>query len=172
MLHPLDDAFMQRRLDAKYGTARSPCAVRTEDTVASNVLDDMRIRFLCVPTQGDPLNGSAAYIPRALAVDARRERLCDMYRRAGDLQDLRDIVTVPGSLEHVARAGMRHVLVPGPVRIHGKHVAVVSTREVGALLFEVARNTCGLEPRRCTRLVAHMCKTDAVAMEWLACFGT
>ena len=94
-----------------------------------------------------------------------------MYRKAGDLQDLRDIVTVPACLKHVARAGMRHVLAPGPVRIHDIHVAVVSTREVGALLFEVVRNTCGLEPSRCTRLVAHMCNTNAVAMEWLTCFG-
>ena len=94
-----------------------------------------------------------------------------MYNDVGELRDLCHIATVPVCLTHVARAGMRHVPIPGPLRIHGIYVAVVSTREVGALLFEVVRNTRGLEATRCTRLVAHMCTTDAVAMEWLACFG-
>lgn len=171
MLHPLDDAFVQRRMDAKYGSTRSPCAGRTEDPVAIDAVDDMRIRFLHVPAQSDSHKRSVAYVPRSLAVDARRERLCAAYRDVDELQDLRDIVTIPSCLTHVARAGMRRVLVPGPIRIHDVHVAVVSTREVGALLDEVVRNTGGLEPSRCTRLVAHMCKTDAVALEWLACFG-
>ena len=171
MLHPLDDAFVRRRMDAKYGSTRSPCAGRTEDPVVIDAVDDMRLRFLNAPAQSDSHKRFVAYVPRSLAVDARRERLCAAYINVDELQDLRDIVTVPSCLTHVARAGMRRVLAPGPIRIHDIHVAVVSTREVGALLDEVVRNTSGLEPSRCTRLVAHMCKTDAVALEWLACFG-
>lgn len=169
MLHPLDGAFVQRRMDSKYGSARSPCAVRADDTV-TDAMDAMCIRFLAAPAQSTR-NDSMAYVPRSLAVDARRKHLCDVYRNTGELQDLRYIVTVPTCLSHVARAGMRHVLAPGAVRIHDIPVAVVSTREVGALLFEVVRNTCDLEPRLCARLVAHMCRNDAVAMEWLVCFG-
>lgn len=171
MMLPLDDAFVHRRMDAKYGSAPwSPCAVRAEDTTP-DPMDGTRIRFLVAPAQST-CNDSATYVPRSLAVDARRKHLCDVYRNADELQDLRYIVTVPTCLAHVARAGMRHVLTPGTVRIHDLPAAVVSAREVGALLFEVVRNTCDLEPCRCARLVAHMCKNDAVAMEWLACFGT
>jgi len=169
MLHPLDDAFVQRRMGAKYGSTRSPCAVRAEDTV-TETLDDMCIRFIVAPVQGTR-NDSVVYAPRLSDVDARREHLCDVYRNTVELQDLCDIVTVPACLMHIVRAGMRHVFEPGPVRIHDTLVAVVSTRDVASLLFEVVRNTCDLEPRRCTRLVAHMCKNDAVATEWLACFG-
>ena len=122
------------------------------------------------PVEGT-LRVSVVYAPRSHAMDSRRQHLCDVYRSADELHDLRDIVTVPTCLMHVVRAGMRHVLSPGPVRIHDMIVAVVYTRDVGALLYEVVQNTCDLEARRCTRLVAHMCKNDTVAMEWLACFG-
>ena len=169
MLHPLDGAFVQRRMDTKYGASRPPCAVRAEDTV-TNSMDDTCVRFLVAPAQSTR-NDSAAYAPRSLAVDARRKRLCDVYRNVDELQDMRYIVTVPACLMHVTRAGMRHVFAIGSVRIRGMPVALVSTREVGALLFEVVRNTCDLEPRHCTRLVAHMCKNDNIATEWLACFG-
>jgi hypothetical protein len=155
-------------MDAKYGSA--PCAVRAKDTVTVDAMDDACIRFLVAPAQSTH-HDAAAYVPRSLAVDARREHLCNVYRDVAELQDLRDIATVPTCLAYVARVGMRHVFAPGPVRVRDVPVAVVSTREVGGLLFEVVRNTCGLEPRRCARLVAHMCRKDAVAMEWLACFG-
>lgn len=170
MLHPLDGAFVRRRMDAKYGSSPPPCAARAEDVV-TDVVAGTCVRFLPTPAQSTR-NDSVVYVPRSLPVDARRTHLCDVYRNADELQDLRDIVTVPPCLTHLVRTGMRHVTAPGPVRIHGIPMAVVSTREVGALLFEVVRNTCDLEPRHCTRLVAHMCRNDAVAREWSACFGT
>ena len=170
MLHSLDDAFVQRRMDVKYGSVSG--AVRTEVTNTIQTSDGACIRFLAAPDEEGACHGGMEYKPRLHAVDARRKHLCDVYRNAGELQDLRDIVSVPPCMMHVVRSGMRHVFTPGPVRIHDTIVALVSTREVGALLFEVVRNTGDLEPRHCTRLVAHMCKTDAVAMEWLACFGT
>jgi hypothetical protein len=169
MLHPLDDAFVQRRMDAKYGSVRLPSAVCTTETLAY-ATDDTFIHFIDAPVEGT-LGVSVVYAPRSNALDSRRQRLCDVYRCAGELLDLRDTITVPACLMHIARAGMRHVSSPGPVRIHDMLVAVVSTRNVGALLYEVVRNTCDLEARRCTRLVAHMCKNDAIATEWLACFG-
>jgi len=169
MLHPLHDAFVQRRMDVKYGSA--PCAVRTEEADTTQTSDGVCIRFLAPPEKEGTCRDVVEYAPRSRAVDARRRHLCDVYRSTGELQDLRDIVSVPPCMMHVVRSGMRHVFAPGPVRIHDMIVALVSTREVGALLFEVVRNTSDLEPRHCTRLVAHMCKTDAVAMEWLACFG-
>lgn len=157
-------------MDDKYGSARLFSALCTAETIAADMTDETSIRFLDAPVE-KTRGVSVLYAPRSYAVDLRRQHLCDVYRSADELQDLRDIVTVPTCLLHVVRAGMRHVFSPGAVRIHDMLVAVVSTRDVGALLYEVVQNTCDLEARYCTRLVAHMCKNDAVAAEWLACFG-
>lgn len=122
------------------------------------------------PVEGT-LDMSIVYAPRLHSVDSRRQHLCDVYRNADELQDIRDIIAVPTCLTHIVHAGLRHVFSPGPVRIHNMFVALVSTRNVGALLYEVVQNTCDLEARHCTRLVAHMCKNETVAAEWLACYG-
>ena len=132
--------------------------------------DETSIRFLDAPVEMT-LGVPVVYAPRLHAVDSRRQHLCNVYRNADELQDLRDIIAVPTCLTHIVHAGMRHVFSPGAVRIDDIFVAVVSTRSVGALLYEVVQNTCDLDARCCTRLVAHMCKNDAVATEWLACFG-
>lgn len=169
MRSTLDDAFVCSRLDAKYGPVVVPRAVR-EGGSESETVDTTCIRFFAVPIERSR-NASVVYVPRPHVVDARRRRFCDVYRDAAELQDLRNIVVVPTCLMHVARAGMSRVIASGPVRIHGNIIAVVSSREVGALLYQVVLNTTGLEPRFCTRLVAHMCKNEIVANEWLTCFG-
>ena len=167
MLHSLDDAFVRTRLDAKYGVSQSVFPVTSQ---MGETMDEQPLRF--TPTPSEPTRDiTTVYAPRLHLVDERRARLLDLYRNTFELQDLRDIVSIPTSLTHITRCGLRHVRTSGQVRIDGQVVVIVPSREVGALLFQVARNTSGLQPSSCTRLVSHMCHNEVVASEWIACFG-
>lgn len=169
MLHSLDDAFVCARLDAKYGVSHTIFSVPSVIYEDSSV-DEKPLHFAPLPSER-VRNTTAVYVPRLHPVDDRRTRFLNVYRNVSALQDLRDISSVPTTLAHVARPGLRHVLTSGPVRMNGTVIAVVSSREVGALLVEVVRHTSGLQEILCTRLVAHMCNNAGVAMEWIACFS-
>ena len=165
MLSTLNAQVIESRLDAKYGSRR---CTETKKTLDVDDATASRVRFCPLP---DPVDNVATYIPRRTSLDVRRTVLVDTYLHCPDLQDVRHVRTVPPSLTGIARWGMRDVSRPGPVRVDDDVVALVSSQEVGALLIEVARSTFGLPPTKVTRLVMHMCTNDAVAREWLACFG-
>lgn len=42
---------------------------------------------------------------------------------------------------------------------------------VASLLSKVVNETSGLSPRKCPRLVMHMCTNEAIAREWTDCFS-
>lgn len=107
-------------------------------------------------------------------MDVKRERLLNVYRHAPEIQDIRSIGSVPPSLVRLTHARMKRNssdLAP-VVSIDGEMVALVASRQMGALLVEVVRNTLGLSASACVRLVVDMCTHEAIAREWLECFGS
>lgn len=168
MLATLNAQIMETRLDAKYGARRRCTVTKTESTAIDEPMAST-VRFCPLPKPS--VVGVGAYTPRPTSLDARRKAFVDTYIDCPDLQDVRHICTVPASLTSIARWGMRDVVRPGPVHVGGDVVALVSSRQVGALLVEVTRNTSDLPSHKCTRLVMHMCTNDAIAREWLECFG-
>lgn len=164
----IDDHFIQTRLDSKYGQCEVPL---TADGHAPPPPPTHALRFLSAPCDTNSAGTSVEYKPRPHTLDRRRRKLVDVYANATTLQDMRDVASVPVSLMHIARIGMRQITSHGVVRVRQEDVAIVSNREVGGLLKEVALHTPELSPAMCVRLVVDMCTKESVAREWLACFG-
>lgn len=165
MIDALDAHTIALRLADKYGRPPPPIATKSSNKVAAT------LRFCPLPNL--PVDVGARYNPRPFPVDERRRRFLETYHNMPeDTTDLTDIRRVPSSLTSVASwSNGDDVTNEQHVHLATDVVVSVSSLKVGCLLVEVARNTVGLPPKKCTRLVRHMCHDDQVAREWLNCFG-
>ena len=143
----LDDAFLQTRLNAKYGIRRR----RRTDPVAPSE-GTTTVRFLATPPPVRRMT-TVDHVLRAQRIDQRRVRLLEPYTNNDPQQqrpELDNATPVPAVL---ARS------------MGGRRVSAET------LLAEVARATPDLTPNARARLVADMCADVRVAREWIACFG-